>query len=491
MLATLLIWGYSFGIFYIYGYGGMTFLKKIFQLRDEVDLSFPIIAALGIAVLVTLVSFLSLFIPISATAAILVLIGGVFLAILTQPWKNFHLPSFHPLVLALLIIVAIAVLENSTHRPSNYDTALYHAQTIHWIESYRAVPGLVNINSRLAYNSSWLVLVSSLSFAFLGLRSFHLTNSVLLLISIIYFSEGIQGFIQKQFTVSNIVKAVFFFLPLYLYASDLSSPGTDLPPTLLTWMVTAMMIEKIDKQGLNIDLYSVSIFIICIVNVALKLSSLPLCGLAFLILVQQLWNRNWRHSAILATAALIILSAWFLRNMIISGYLIFPVPQIDLFSFDWKYPLSSTISASNALLWYDKFPDAADWTKYIGMPASQWIPLWFHHLPRDQKVLLLIAIASPIGFLAYRFGKAVEKIEIGIIIAFLINYAGIFFWMFTSPLFRFGYVYFFASIILGSIPAILRWKGIISNRESLISLTLVIFAIIFQALYSSYYNEYS
>ena len=141
--------------------------------------------------------------------------------------ETFSISNYHPLVLILLIIVTITVLENATHKPTNYDTALYHAQAIHWIESYRAVPGLVNIHNRLAYNSSWLVLVASLSFAFLGLRSFHLTNSMITLATMFYFGEGFQGLIQKQVTISNVVKVILFFLPLYLYASDLSSPGTN------------------------------------------------------------------------------------------------------------------------------------------------------------------------------------------------------------------------------------------------------------------------
>ena len=202
-------------------------------------------------------------------------------------------------MLILLFIVTITVLENSTHRPTNYDTALYHAQAIHWIESFRAVPGLANIHNRLAYNSSWLVLVASLSFAFLGLRSFHLTNSVITLATMFYFGESFQGLIRKQITVSNIVKAILFFLPIYLYASDLSSPGTDLPPALLIWVIVVLILEKVEKQGLDFDLYSIAIFVLSVFAVTVKLSTLPLCGLALLMLVQQIWNKDWQRSTIL------------------------------------------------------------------------------------------------------------------------------------------------------------------------------------------------
>ncbi|MDR1863585.1 MAG: hypothetical protein LBQ67_06670, partial [Treponema sp.] len=37
----------------------------------------------------------------------------------------------------------------------NYDTDLYHAQTIRWLNEYGTVPGLGNLHSRLGFNSSW------------------------------------------------------------------------------------------------------------------------------------------------------------------------------------------------------------------------------------------------------------------------------------------------------------------------------------------------
>ncbi len=77
-----------------------------------------------------------------------------------------------------------------------------------------------------------------MSFAFLGFRSFHLTNSVILLATMLYFGESFQGLLQRQFTASNFVKVVLFFLSLYLYTPELSSPGTDLPPTLMVWIIT-------------------------------------------------------------------------------------------------------------------------------------------------------------------------------------------------------------------------------------------------------------
>src|SRR5271169_1883132 len=125
MLATLAIWVYSSAIFYIYGLGGLVFLRKIFCLQDKIALPFPIFTIIGAASLTTFASFLSLIMPLGSEAAILIFLGGILIIILTRPWKNFHIPSYHLLVMILLAVVAVTVLENATYRPTNYDTALY------------------------------------------------------------------------------------------------------------------------------------------------------------------------------------------------------------------------------------------------------------------------------------------------------------------------------------------------------------------------------
>jgi hypothetical protein len=480
MLATLAIWVYSFALFYIYGYGGLIFLKKILRLQNGITLSFPIIAMLGAVAVTTLTSFLSLLMPLSAPAAGLILLGAILITIFTQPWKNSRLSTYHPLVIILLFIVTIVVLENSTHRPINYDTALYHAQAIHWIESYHAVPGLANIHDRLAFNSSWLVLTASLSFAFLGLRSFHLTNGLITLLALFYLGEGFQSLIHRQISLSSITKAILFFLPLYYYASDLSSPDTDVPVILLTWVITVFVLEKVEIQSLDFDLHTVIVFVFSVFAVTAKLSAIPLVIFAILAWIQLIRSGNWRNSIFLAAVAIIILLPWLLRNLVLSGYLIFPVPQIDLFSFDWKLPHSAAVESNLVTLWFNRFPQG-DWQQYMGMgmPLPQWLPLWFHQLPdRGQKILVLIACASPLGFLTQVFSR--QKLNKAYVAAFLINYAGILFWIFTSSLLRFGYGFLLACIVLACAPALIGLVEKIKNNFAMVSRTLLVLTILSQ-----------
>jgi hypothetical protein len=108
------------------------------------------------------------------------------------------------------------------------------------VESFRLVSGLGNLNGRLAYNSDWLVLNAAASFAFLGLRSFHLVPGLLFIVAVLYFAEGLTGLQRAPGSLANWLKVLFLPLAFRTLVGEISSPGTDLPVILLTWALMAL-----------------------------------------------------------------------------------------------------------------------------------------------------------------------------------------------------------------------------------------------------------
>lgn len=452
MLATLIIWAYSFALFYAYGWGGLIFLRKIFQLQDEPPVSGPVIVVAGMAILTTLASFLSLFIPLGRLAAILILIGGILIAITTRPWKKIRLPAYHFLVWVLLAAAGLTILENATHAPTNSDTALYHAQAIRWIESFRVVPGLANLHNRLGFNSSWFVLNAAFSLAFLGIQSFHLMNSVIMLVGLFYFSQGLQNILQRKITTSSIAKTVLFFLSLYLYGNDIASPSTDLPATLLTWMVSILLLEKLESRGIQFDIFSVVIFLLAIFALTVKLSVLPLAVIAFLVVLQQIRIRDSVCTLRLVSLGLLVLLPWLIRNIILSGYLVFPVSQIDIFGFDWKYPRENADANRLAIIWFARFP-GKNWSDFVGLSFNAWAPQWFNGLSFVQRNLFSVAIMSPLILVLFMKERGLRLFK-QFFLPYFVNYMGVIFWFLTAPDVRFGYGFLTMSIVLAFSPLI-------------------------------------
>lgn len=83
--------------------------------------------------------------------------------------------------IVIIIVVAIPVLILAGQPASHYDTDLYHAQSIRWIEEYGIAPGLGNLHHRLAYNSAFFSLQALFSWRFILGRSLHCVNGFLFL----------------------------------------------------------------------------------------------------------------------------------------------------------------------------------------------------------------------------------------------------------------------------------------------------------------------
>jgi len=181
MAAASLIGLYSLGLCTLYGLLAVWLTGKAAG-KVFAPPSLTTVWLAGLCVVSALASILSLFMRLGLEANLILLAGAA--AILAWLWKAGRLKwerlslSLHPLAALAGLLCLLIVLEIATQRANNPDTGIYHAQAIRWIETYPVVPGLGNLHTRFAYNSSWLVANALFSFAFTGLRSFHLLPGV-------------------------------------------------------------------------------------------------------------------------------------------------------------------------------------------------------------------------------------------------------------------------------------------------------------------------
>lgn len=434
MLAAALIWLYAGAL--CYAYGALFFKKTPFALT----------LLAGLAILTVFAQFFSLFFQIGWLIHLILLAGAIW-AVST---RRISLPQpAHPaawLPLSILVLALILAMENATQRPTNPDTSLYHAQAIRWIETHPAVPGLGNLHGRLAFNSSWFVTNALFSFSFLGLRSFHLSAGFIFLATLFTFWQGLASLAAGRFSASNLLKAGFLPLAFYVLGGELSSPGTDLPVSLLIWLVAALWLEKMEEeQPYHASLIALLVFF----AVTVKLSSLPLV----LILLPLLWHKKQRIVPFALMGGLVALP-FVARNIILSGYLVYPFPALDLFTFDWKIPLEFAERDRRAVIEFGRFVGAGD----ISAPFSEWFPYWLSRQTLNRRIVFFAAFLTPLAGLALRF--APRALWAG----WLVFYGGLWFWLSSAPDFRFGYGFLLAALLLALVPWLLiiirRWPVI-------------------------------
>ncbi len=115
----------------------------------------------GLCVLTVYAEFFSLFTNVSGMAFTFVILACFTIFIFLRKEVLFSVRKFFSkdmsARIAIIIIVAIPVLILAGQPASHYDTDLYHAQSIRWIEEYGIAPGLGNLHHRLAYNSAFFL----------------------------------------------------------------------------------------------------------------------------------------------------------------------------------------------------------------------------------------------------------------------------------------------------------------------------------------------
>lgn len=400
---------------------------------------------IGLAVIAGISSIFSLFAPtglISNLAiAILATCSFFYLRAIRPsiPWRKMPTP---PIILGPLFLAFLFSMAMTLRQVSNPDTNLYHAQTIRWIESFPAIPGLANLHGRFGFNSAWFVLNSLYGFAFLGGRSFHVLNGLVFFI----FTANVLAGWQKTSLPISILGFGSIIAGVQYLGSDLSSPGTDSPATLLAW---SMMWLILLKQGnfANRDWFALAI--ISVFAVTIKMSSAFLMiSLPVAVLVLLRSGQKSVASKLIMIALLVGLPV-LIRNVITTGYLVYPIPSLDLFTVWWKVPLERVVEEQNGILVWGRLPGESI-SKAILLPISDWLPRWFNNLTLARKALVFFGVALPfIGIPLHLWGR--KKFTAGFLGLF---WMGSLFWLLSSPDLRFGYSMLIPSIFLSAEPVL-------------------------------------
>lgn len=444
---------YVLFITYIFGSVTNLIIGKISGVQSH---KFIIIELLGFATITTFAGFFSLFFRINWEFQLVLLIVAITFMFFFKPYRSFKFEGLRKLStvnLALgfaLIIITILIVNATSLVPSNPDTGIYHAQAIHWIEDYPAIPGLANLHARLGFNSSWLLLNAVFSFSFTGLPSFHFMTGILFLIASYYFSSGIKSLITWRFDLSDFLK-IGFLLSIFVFILDqASSPGTDAPATVIEWILITEIVQLIERKEKGISSELLKIAILAAFCFTVKISAFPIILTVLPIFFLALKIKRQQLLIGLTICLLLVIIPFITRNLILSGYLVYPGPPIDIFKFDWRVPIYWLAEDTKTIHWFAVLPHI-DQGEFYKMTPSQWIPIWFGNLLPRHKAILLTIIFLPLLMLClipiqkWRQFIVAQKY---ILFPFTVSIIGVIFWFLAAPTFRFGYGFLLGTVLL-------------------------------------------
>lgn len=343
---------------------------------------------------------------------------------------------------SICLLVLILAWSYCTSRGyMHYDSDLYHAQSIRWIEEYGVVKGLGNIHVRFAYNSSFFALSALYSMKYAFGQSLHCVNGFMaMLLSVEAFRIG-KAWKRKRLLPSDFARiAALYYLSL-IYG-EVVSPASDYAIMCVIFYIVIKWLTQLEDQRESGNIVPYALLCIGgVFAVSLKLTA----GLILLLVIKPavmlIREKRWKETAVYLCLGTLVIVPWLARNVIISGYLLYPFPALDLFSVDWKIPAqAAALDAAEIKTWGRGLNNAA----LVDMPMTQWLPSWFRNtLPVIGKVFILADLVCLVTGFVYavvivvqRRWKRMDKLLVwaAIAVSFL-------FWLTSAPLLRYGYAY--------------------------------------------------
>lgn len=451
MVSVILVWIYMTITCYVTGYTCLTLActKTGYTIKKDSSCLFA-----GIALLTVYAQFFSIFYKVGfvANGILLLLCGGCLLlcgkqmsAHLKKRWKEqFKEPGVVrqrgriPVKLILLLLLVLIFAYGTSTGIIHYDTSLYHAQSIRWIEEYGVVPGLGNLHTRLAYNSAAFCLSALYSFAFLGGQSYHCVGGFLaLLLAVVCFT----GFIRKDFkkpVLSDFVRVMGIYYLLIIF-DEMISPASDYFMVLMVFYILITWLELLEQKEASYIPYGL-LCILCVSVVTMKLSGALILLLTIKPAVMLIREKRSKAIAGFLSAGVITVLPFLIRNVILSGWLVYPFTFIDLFDFDFKIPKGVAEYDSREIqVWGRGYSDVTRYEEPIG----KWLPDWAASLDSINKVFLLLAIGALfvlVGIGLYALLKRKKDMLDFLLVAGCMA-ASFLFWLTSAPLIRYGCIY--------------------------------------------------
>ena len=456
------------------------FNGKIFLDRfnyNKLKLDFFEISIFGIIFTSFIAQIINFFLSLNDYVIILNLF---FIAIYFSFKKNrpdFYLRNFDPLNIIFFVLVILHIYGSGFSDDLNH----YHYSYIKNTDHTNYIIGLGHFHHNFANSSIWLISHSYFNFDYSSLQDIHVLNALILYLFIsIFFNEIKRNISKKNY---NFLPFILFILVFVLLKyTRLKEFGIDRPAFLVIYFIIFSYFknffcenskELIDKKIIFLTYLSMFVFFIKITYFYI--------GLIPIYLIVK--NRRFE---ILKTIEFLpiylIIFSFFIKNILISGCLVYPIPFTCLDVLSWNL-------RETAEEWYtmNEILNKA-WSKYEGnldklsyIKSFNWFKTWFYSVKIELLEFSLTAfLASVLTIFSFKKisvkSKKDEVIKLKSIfkILFLVFSISLLVFIFKLPVIRMFHHLFILILILFLMKYFLKFL-FIPNK---LTISLILFLLL-------------
>ncbi|MFA6262333.1 MAG: hypothetical protein WC760_12750 [Bacteroidia bacterium] len=388
MLSAAIFLIYAFLVAWVSGIVCLHLFSKL--LRTEFTVSHALFLLVpGLCLDALLLQILHLFLPMGWMVHLLILMVLTALVLPVKAEWNKYLTQLKqdcfgsPLHVIFFMVVFCAAILNLAGRAGVGDIGDYHLQAIRWDEQFPVVKGLGNLRRQLGNNSNWFLLHAYFGMGFFGLKSVYVLNALLLIVSTVYF-------IPRKNDPNFILKGVIFlYLILMAYRKYVGAVTNDYAITILTLITFTEWIQ----QPVSDWRKRAPLLLVFLTMVTFKLSAITLLFIPVGWLLMQKLDVLRKGITVLTLFCLLLFTPWLQTNVLKSGYLLYPVDQLDLFDVDWKMR-AETLQYERAINIANERVPGVDLETVKQMPFTQWFVQWIKHLDLFSKFLLALFVVD-------------------------------------------------------------------------------------------------
>lgn len=439
MIFIIINWLYVLITTFCLGYAFSRLAGKLFGYRIK-SVDGLLMAGLGAATVYA--QFFSLFYRVSLLAnVVLVIFSAMTVLFWHQDMKRLLTESFRGSSRAVKILIPVLFVLWAYFTSRGYmvhDTKLYHAQSIRWIEEYGIVPGQGVVNSRFSYNSSVFSLAALYSLKFVFGQSMHAMSGWFAFLLSVTTLDIIKGVKKFRFSDFANVAAIYY---LTLITDEVLAPSSDYATMCVLFFLVIKWLRLLEQP--KEDQQTAPYGLLCVLGVyalTLKLTA----GLILLLLIKPAYRllkeKQWKQILCYLLLGILTAAPWLIRGVLISGWLLYPFPALDLFDLPWKQKTEWVKTDAGAIKTWGR---GVNNSVLAAQPIWEWYGTWFKTLSLMEKGIALVDIAALVSFvgaaIAVFLRKNWENLDRLLVCATAA--CSYLYWQTSAPLPRYGYTY--------------------------------------------------
>jgi len=402
---------------------------------------------LGFAVVLVLTEAIHLLLPIdwhiSAVLGVVGIIGMPRGRLLSWYRTLRVLLRQHPFVFVLAAGWVVLCCMRAMGVPNNFDSGLYHFQSIRWLNEEALAVGLGNLHWRLALNQSYFGFLALLNV--FPLWGYGYAAGGLFLVLLTY--ATVLEFLRTERMIVRFLVGAVLFTTISYYAGTLANPSPDTAIALIQipiclWLIRLIQIDVKVESNTSRSLVT-AILLLSVALVTIKLSSLLFAGTAVLVgavVYFKDWKANKQQLYRLGLYVVVAMAIYVFRGYLLSGYPLFPSTILGMESLPWA--LSAGQLQYETKLIYSWARDPGNLDPEAVVQGWAWLSNWMYRLPISVWLPLLLALVLA-GANAYLL-RQLGLVKKTIFYCYAPVMAAVAFWFMTAPDPRF----------LGAIPSL-------------------------------------